>query len=226
MKHFVKYLAFFVLLGACSAEEALVPDTGAGYFPLKKGHYQVYAVNEIHYSGSQVETVNYELMTAVVDSFPSAGGQYTYVIHRSQRSGESDAWEVIDTWSARIGQSEAILSEGNTPFVKVKFPATEDSRWNGNAFNTLGVDEYEIREAGQRKEFNGMVFDRTITVEQEHNEDFIVYRDERAEVYALGVGLVYKKTLQFSYCTEDHCLGQEKINAGIEREMVIKEYGD
>lgn len=225
MKHFVKYLAFFTLLSGCHTEEGPVPDTGSGYFPLKKGHYQVYTVQETRHSDGQAETVNFEAMTAVADSFLSVAGQYTYVIHRSHRSGENDAWALVDTWSARKAHSEVILSEGNIPFVKIKFPVLENTRWNGNAFNTLGADEYEIHEVRQAREFSGMIFDETITVEQEHNDDFIVYRDERTEVYALGVGLVYKETLQLNYCTADDCLGQQKINEGIELKMVIKEYG-
>jgi hypothetical protein len=225
LKHFIKYLAFFTLLAGCGTEEGLLYDTDAAYFPLKKGYYQIYTVQDIRYSGIQVQELNYELMTVVTDSFRSADGQDTYVIHRSHRSAEGDPWEILDTWSARKARSEVIVSEGNTPFIKLKFPVAENTRWNGNAFNTLGEDEYEIAEAGELKEFNGMIFDQTITVEQEHNEDFVVYRDERREVYAPGVGLVYKESLQFNYCTEDHCLGQQKINEGIEMRMAIKEYG-
>ena len=220
-----KYLGFFAILAGCNGEEGLPPDTGAGYFPLRKDHYQIYTVHETRYAGALVEDLSYELMTEVVDSFPSAEGLYTYVIHRSQRTDESEAWKLKDTWSARISHGEVIVSEGNTPFVKVKFPATENTRWDGNAFNTLGADDYEIQGARSPVEFNGMIFDQTITVEQEHNDDFIVYRDERSEVYALGVGLVYKRTLQLRYCTEDHCLGQQTVSEGIELKMAIKAYG-
>lgn len=225
MKYFAKYLAFFALLAGCHSDDGVVRDTGAGYFPLKKGLYQIYSVQETRYSGAQEENLNYELLTAVVDSFPSVDGQYTYVIHRSRRTAETDAWTLAETWSARKAHSEVIVSEGSTPFVKIKFPVSENTRWNGNAFNTLGVDEYAIHAIGAPREFNGMIFDQTIEVDQEHNEDFIVFRDERTEVYALGVGLVYKETLQLNYCTEDACLGQQKITEGITMKMAIKEYG-
>jgi hypothetical protein len=42
----------------------------------------------------------------------------------------------------------------------------------------------------------------------------------------MGAGLIYKEVLQLNYCTDDHCLGQQIINDGIEIKMVIKEYGE
>lgn len=214
------------LVAGCEAEESTSLDTGSAYFPFKKGVYQVYSVNEIRYSAiAEPETLAYELMTEVVDSFPSPQGQYTYVIHRSRRSTETDPWEALDTWSARKDNSEAIVSEGNTAFVKVIFPIRSGTRWNGNAFNTLENDEYELKDIDQPFEVNGMTFEKTLTVEQERNEDFIVFRDERQEVYALDVGLVYKVITQLNYCTDDNCRGQQKIDSGIEMKLVIKQYG-
>jgi hypothetical protein len=217
---------FLALFAGCDGEENLMRDPGTAYFTLKKGLYHVYAVNEIRHSASAApEVLNYEIMTEVVDSFPSAQGDYTYVIHRSRRASEGEPWEQLDTWSARKDKSEVIVSEGNIPFVKVSFPLREDTRWDGNAFNTIGVDEYELKDINQPREVNGMTFEITMTIEQERNEDVIVYRDERSEVYALDVGLIYKEVIQLNYCTNDDCLGQQKVDHGLEMKMVIKQYG-
>lgn len=215
-----------VLVIGCEAEESVPLNTGSAYFPLKKGIYQVYAVNEIRYSAvAEPETLTYELMTEVVDSFPSAKDTYIYVIHRSRRSAETEPWEVLDTWSARKDKTEAIVSEGNTPFVKVVFPIRDGARWNGNAFNALGDDEYELKDIHQPFAAGGMTFEKTLTIEQEQNEDPIVFNDARMEVYARDVGMVYRQTVQLYYCTDDDCLGQQKIAHGIDMKMVIKQYG-
>lgn len=205
----------------------MTPDAaGTAYFPLKKGLYHIYAVNEVRYSSSpDPEALNYEIMTEVVDSFPSAQGNYIFVIQRKRRTAGTDPWELLDTWSARKDKSEVIVSEGNIPFVKVRFPLRDDMRWNGNAFNSLGEDEYELKDIHQPMALNGMTFEKTMTVEQERNEDIIVYKDERIEVYALDVGLVYKEITQLNYCTDDNCLGQQRVEYGIEMKMVIKQYG-
>ncbi|HEX8037884.1 MAG TPA: hypothetical protein VF490_01980 [Chryseosolibacter sp.] len=227
MKHFVNFLALLALLWGCEAEKPRPLASGTEYFPLAKGQYQIYSVQEVHYlSGSEPRTLNYELMTVVADSFPSPDGQYIYVIHRSTRENDSMAWQALDTWSVRKEDSRVTVSEGNTPFVKMIFPVREGTRWDGNTFNTLGNDEYVLTSAGRPLEVNGMTFEKTATVEQERNGDLIVFRDERSEVYAFEVGLVKKEIIQFHYCTDDACLGQQVIDEGIEMKMEIKEYGN
>ncbi len=214
------------LLWGCDAEKPQPLSPGSEYFPLVTGRYQIYSVREVHYiSGSQPQTWNYEMMTKVVDSFPSTPGEYSFVIYRSTRVSDTAAWEPLDTWSARREDNRIVVSEGNTAFVKMTFPVREGMRWNGNALNNLGDDEYEMKGVSQPLVVNGISFEKTLAVEQERNEDLIVFRDERSEVYAFGVGLVKKDMIQFHYCTDDACLGQQTIDDGVEIKMEIKEYG-
>lgn len=59
------------LVAGCEAEESPVLDPGTAYFPLERGIYQVYSVEEIRYTSiADPETLAYELMTEVVDAFP------------------------------------------------------------------------------------------------------------------------------------------------------------
>lgn len=226
MKLFLQFLGFLALAAACEGEEGPTGDPGSAYFPLQKGLYHIYSVHEIHHSsGAEPLVLNYQLKTAVVDSFASASGQYTYVLHRYHRLDDGGVWEPLDTWSLRKDHREVIVSEGNTPFVKIRFPVTGSMRWNGNALNTMAEDEYAFTDLHEPWQVEGMNFEKTVTVEQERNEDLIVFRDERREVYAREVGLVYKEIIQLHYCTDDACLGQQKIDEGIEMTVSIKEYG-
>jgi hypothetical protein len=226
LKYFLNFLLVLALFGGCDADKPQPIDSGSDYFPLRTGAYRIYRVQEVHYINGDPQTLQYELMTQVVDSFPSNGQELTYVIYRSKRAGESDPWEALDTWSARKDNMRAVVFEGNTPFVKLAFPVRAGVRWNGNGFNTLGEDEYELKDVGQSQELNGLIFSTTATVEQERNDDIIVFRDERREVYARGVGLVSSETVQLHYCTDDFCLGQQVIDEGLELKMEIKEYGN
>jgi hypothetical protein len=226
LKHFFRFLLFSAVFAGCEGEESLKLDSGAAYFPLRKGLYHIYQVNEVRYTTSaEPEDLNYEIMSEVIDSFPSAEGLYTYVMQRSRRWAADDPWEVMDTWSARIGKSELIVSEGNIPFVKMSFPIRQDARWDGNAFNAIGHDEYRLTDIQQDMEVGDKTFEKAITIEQERNEDVVVYNDQRVEMYALDVGLVYKEVIKLNYCTADNCLGQQKVNDGYEMKMIIKEYG-
>ena len=214
------------LLAGCDADNPQPIDSGSDYFPLETGAYRIYTVEEVHYAnGSEPQSMQYELMTRIVDSIPSNGKDVTYVIYRSKRMDVTQPWEVVDTWSARKDKTRAIMYEGNIPFVKLAFPVKNGGRWNGNEYNTLGDDGYELKNVGQSTELNGLIFENTAAVEQEINDDFIVFRDERMEVYARGVGLIAKKIVQLHYCTDDPCLGQQLIDEGLEFNMEIKEYG-
>lgn len=226
MKHFVGFLSLIAFLFACEGEERFKRDIGSEYFPVATGMYCVYNVEEIRYAaGAAPAIARFELMTAVVDSFPSGNDQYTFVIHRSKRSEDTAPWEPLDTWSVRKDDRQVVVAEGNVPFVKLRFPVAAQVRWDGNALNTLGADEYALKAVDQRLDVDGTTFEHTATVVQEDNRDAIVFRDVRSEVYARGIGLVYRETVQLHYCTDDACLGQQKIDHGVEMKIAIKEYG-
>src|SRR5690606_22616374 len=194
------------------------------YFPVVRGGYWMYDVEETiyqfpgdpHYSA-------YQLLIETVDSLPSSVG-YTYILQRSRRTAPEEPWHALDTWSARKTKEELIIAEGNTPFAKLRFPVRRSARWNGNAWNNLGDDEYTITEIDAPAVINDLSFERTLTVEQEMNDDRIVFRDERTEMYAEGVGLIYQQVVQLHYCTDDACLGQEKVEQVVERTMRIIGY--
>jgi hypothetical protein len=121
--------------------------------------------------------------------------------------------------------NEFVVTEGNVPFVKLKLPYSAMHRWDGNTYNSLGIDEYGYEKIAVSEVVNGISFENTVQVEQELNDDAIVFRDERKEIYAAGVGLVYKEIIQLHYCTDDACLGQQKVDEGKEMKMVIRAYG-
>jgi hypothetical protein len=227
----VKYF-LFVLIGAmllvvisCSEDSFTPPDTGHDYLPLRKGLFQVYDVEETIYELGEPETFIYELKTVVIDSFLNAENGHTYVIHRSKRNTGEITWEYLDTWSTRKDTNEAIVSEENIPYVKLVFPVNVGLEWNGNAYNTIDEDDYLLESAKESNTFNDELFTDCVTVNQNDNDDFVVYLDQRKEVYARNVGLVYRETTQLQYCTANDCLGQQVVESGLIYKQTIKAYG-
>lgn len=227
MKHFIKYFAgLLILAGACDSDEQKPIDIGVDYFPLGKGVYQIYKIDETIYSiGAAPENLNYELMVEIVDSFPNPEGNYTYVIHRKKRQGSSSPWQDLDTWSARGTDRELVATEGNTSFLKLTFPLRKGNTWNGNKYNSLDEDKYRVGSLDESFTAGGTTFEKTLTIDQEDNEDLIVFLDQRKEVYARGVGLIFKEVTQLNYCTADNCRGQQIVESGKKYKQEIIEHG-
>jgi hypothetical protein len=222
---FLLLTAFLALVSCDSGEDAGVPDKGYRYFPLAVGRYQVYDVTEITYTLRDPDTARYALQVKTVDAFVDTDGDSTYVMYRSKRLPGETAWTYLDTWSARRTADALVVQEENTPYVKLRFPPYDGQKWNGNAYNSGETENYTLDSLGQAQTRGGQQFDDCLTVVQRDNQDFIVFLDQQKEVYAAGIGLIYKETTQLSYCTQPSCLAQQLVEQGVIYKQWLKEYG-
>ncbi|MEK6782149.1 MAG: hypothetical protein AABY93_10605 [Bacteroidota bacterium] len=227
---------FFLM--SCKTTPDPIPDVGLDYFPLKVGAYQIYNIEETQISQSIEQKFIYELKLEVVDSAINQEEGYTYNIERKKRDNANLPWDTMDSWTARISNREAIITEGNISFVKLTFPIVIGLEWDGNAYNTLGGEQYCGANKDQSCDIyrlensqhdtplsNGITLAGTITVIQNENPDLIVKKDVRKEVYARTVGLIYKESVVLNYCTSSACLGQQQVDQGFMYKQTLKEYG-
>jgi len=231
-------LPFFILLGLlthCSDEDPISTDIGLNFFPLHKGNNWVYEVKETTIVQSVTEVYNYELRVTVIDSVKNVNNGYTYTLQREKRTLETEAWESFETWTAEVTGNKLIQNESNVLFVKLAFPIYKGGKWNGNEFNNLpntgnlfngsNSDVYNIFEFDQSVSLStGLDFSETATVHQNSFTDAIVGKDERKEIYARDVGLVYKEITQLEYCSTPNCLGQQKVDKGVILIQTLKSY--
>ena len=227
-RYFKFFLALIVISAACDqGDEIETSRTPEDYLPLKKGHYQIYDVSEVTYELGVPHTQTYELKTVVVDSFINTAGYYSFVVHRSFRNAGETAWTYKDTWSASTTEREATMQEQNIPYVKFKVPMVEGLEWNGNLYNAAGEDLYELENLYASETFGAETFDDCITINQNDNQDYVVFLDQRKEVYARNIGLIHKETNQLHYCTQESsgCLGQQIIEEGLTYQQTIKAHG-
>lgn len=189
-----------------------------------KGVYQVYDVDSTWYTATGEYELHYEMMTAVVDSFPDAEAGHTYVIYRYKRNAPGNDWQYMDTWSARTTDLRAMVNEGNTPFVKFVLPVSEGRSWDGNAYNILGADAYELISARKPFTLGDVSYEDCIEVNQNDDNDLIVRTDIRREVYARNTGLILKEVRILNYCTAG-CVEFGEIESGVVYSQKIKSYG-
>ena len=217
--------AILWLFASCD-NDTLEPDAsrlGFTFFPLEKGLFRVYEAEEIQYSVLSFDTTRYQLKEQVVDSFMNQTGAYTYVIHRFSRADENVPWGLDSVWTARQTPFQAISTENNVSFIKLVFPVKEDVLWDGNALNTNESDDYIIKDLFDIRTFDDKEV-RTVTVLQGDEEDLLI-RDERKEIFAEHIGLVEKTFIDIEFCDDSNCFGQKVIERGRALQLTLIDYG-
>lgn len=230
------FLVFLLLVISCSENEPVQPDSGLDYFPLQIGNYSIYQVDETRISQNVETKFSYELKVTIINSAAGSNGAVTYILNREKRNNDSEDWESLDTWSVKIVNNRVIQNEGNVLFVKLIFPPSENLSWDGNKYNNL-ADNNEIFYDGDDTPYiisavnnpvsleTGFDSQRALTVIQNDRNDIFTGVDERKEIYAKDVGLIYKELKQLKYCTASTCYGQQKIDQGVIFIQSLKEYG-
>jgi hypothetical protein len=216
-----------VLWVACSESESVKLPKSEEYFPMQVGRYWVYDVTQTAYSEVEPKMVIsvFELKSEVIGAFENLNGGLTFVIHNSQRANAMQQWEYVDTWSARSDEFKAVITENDVPYIQLKFPLYKNKSWDGNELNTGDADEYVVESVGTIfTKSNNEPIDDCVVVNEESYIDF-TYKDERKEIYARNIGLVFKKKIQLEYCVDTNCFGEQIIKRGEEWIQELKSYG-
>lgn len=219
-------LGLIVLLVAGCTTPDVVDQEVAGYtyFPLEAGRYIEYEINEVQYTvtSSTPKTITYFLKEVCGQPYAGLTGVQQFPIERYKKGTLAANWTLDSVWTAYRLPDRAVRVENNTAFVKITFPLAEESTWNGNLLNTYPAEAYKAHfevPSPTQNEFPG-----SLTVVQRQDSS-LVSRFKRHEVYAPGVGLVYKEDTAWEYCQEPACIGSGKIDTGTSRITKIKSYG-
>jgi hypothetical protein len=224
------WVAFFgvVIVGLLGCERACsdcaVPSAGLEFFPLQVGSYVEYDVQEQEFAlGRAPQETRYQLKELVAEKYVNVAGQTAYRLVRFRRQTATERWQTDATLTARVATNgQAIKNENGNDFVKMLFPVYEKSTWNGNAYNALGEDQYELKQLNKPWQ----TFENTATVLQQ-NDSTLVGQDKRLEIYAANVGLVYKEEVNVQFCSASAaCVGKAQIDFGRRRYVRFRKTGN
>jgi hypothetical protein len=225
-KSHLLFLGLIVLLVAgCTTPDAVDQEiAGYTYFPLEAGRYIEYEVEEVRYTvtSSTPITTTYFLREVCGPPYAGLTGVPQFPIERYKKGTLAANWVLDSVWTAYRLPDRAVRVENNTAFVKMSFPLAEESTWNGNLLNNYPEEAYKAHfevPSPTQKEFPGSL----TVVQREDSSPVSLYK--RHEVYAPGVGLVYKEDTAWEYCQEPACIGSGKIDTGMSRITKIKSYG-
>ena len=218
-----------VILGlatSCQPTNSLIADSDQAFFPLETGRFMVYTITEERFSLTAAPArKSYQLKELIGPTYINASGQTAYRILRFRRLNDQELWQADSIWSARRTETEALRTENGQTRVCLTFPLADGQPWNGNAYNTLGADDYEARNIRQVFRVLENRFDRTVTVVRQQDST-LISQDKRLEVYAFDVGMVYRETIKLQFCSSvPACIGNAQIDFGIRQSYQLLYYG-
>ena len=211
-----------ILIVSCKKDTNLT-DFHEDYFPLNEGHFVVYDVVEINHdvdNAVQHDTMYYQLKTVIGDTVIDNLGRVARKYLRYTRVSSSDMWELKDVWTTILDGTLAELMEENQRIIKLVLPPTSNKKWNPNSFTVLPELEAYYVSIHKPKTLNSLVFDSTLTVEQEDFFSMVDYR-RKYEVYAKNVGMVKKVFKDLIIAGFD----KTNVQKGKELELTCTDFG-
>ncbi len=152
-------------------------DFGYRFFPIDSGSYSIYSVDSIAIKDNAIDTFNYFLKCQFVSSILNQNGEK---IWRLQRSIASDTlnWKEIENHFVKLTNTQLIVTESNKDFLKISFPIGVGKTWNGNIYNNLPKQNYQILNLN------------TEMIIEEQNDSNFVFEIFKRSIYESELGLV------------------------------------
>jgi len=208
---YVLFLGVIIVFSSCGENEIEKPDDsiyGYDYFPLEVGHtweYQVDSVLIFQGGTDNIFSTSY-IQETITELIAEEGDEKTYRMERSYRNDLSEPWQLQDIWQISISDSKATRTEENLRFIKMVFPATDGTKWDGNVFfdankeftvaaNGVSIYQdwsYKIESLDLTKEYNGITYPNVMQVSHV-DEESLISRRFSEEHYAQNVGLVERR---------------------------------
>jgi hypothetical protein len=193
------------------------------YFPMEEGFYRIYDVDSIVHAENDnnnddsVYSYHFQVMEIIDSSYIDPVGDSIRIVVRYHRPDSVSAWSLTSVWTQTVNRLGAYRTEENIRYHKLALPLLSSTVWDANASNTLAEELCYYDYIDQPDYYGAFTFDSTVAVFQ-RDEDNFVERKYGREVYAAGVGLVFKER-------ED--LGKRNgfIVRGLEFRMTIVDYG-
>ncbi len=229
MNKYFLLLGFLIILLLVSCKKKYdTVDLGLDYYPIDTGKYYIYNVQLITYvvtnTPGQGDTINYQLKEYYHGTIQSSD-ETLYRIERYTRTSDTAQWPAqpdSGVWTVTTKNNTVIRTENNQPYVKLVFPVQSGQQWNGNSYNNLGADNYVMYPVNNPYTVGDTTYKTTLTVTQA-NEQSLVDKNYRIEVYAKEIGLVYQHEEVLLY--DQDSIGTYTISSGSKYDKKLISHG-
>ena len=197
MKNIKHLLPFLLLLAIASCKEDESVQMQPVYFhyvPTNTGNTIVYDVDSTYYNefDSSVAVFHFQIMEVVDSTYYDNQNRATQRIERFRRDSISGPWYIVGVWNSTLTTLNFERVENNNRYVRLGFPISVSTTWDGNAYNTLGQEDYYYDTFHEPLSIDTFNFDSVLTVIQA-NDNNLIHQKYGVEKYANHVGRVYKE---------------------------------
>ncbi|MBX2840590.1 MAG: hypothetical protein KTR26_02370 [Flammeovirgaceae bacterium] len=229
IKKILRFLAISIFFYSCQTGN-IDPDLislGESFYPIETGRYITYQVKSIRFDElKESDTLEYQMKEIIKTPFSDLSGDTIFRIEQFTRIDSSAQWKIDSVWTLKTDPAKIIKTENNIPYIKIVFPIENNTTWDGNNFNSLAENIYQIQNLNTSFSLNSFSFDNTVKVI--HNEDSsLVSKDVRWEIYADSVGMIYKhhEVLQYISDFNDPNYGLDSIIRGVFISKKVIDFG-
>lgn len=214
-------MLLFTLFSCKKETETLQTASMADYFPLVVGKTYLYRLDSTVPAsfGAALIVKSYQAKDSIESKFTDNEGRLSYRIFRFTRDTAGlQPWSFAATFFATPTDKWVEYVDNNLRFLKLHAPVVEGYSWLAHSFidtrsinSTVGyLDNWEYEYGGVDSGYSVLntTYDSTVTVFQ-HNETTpegpfdpgleVQIRTYGLEVYAKGVGLIYKEFLYWNW---------------------------
>jgi hypothetical protein len=200
----IKLKAFVILtlvFSGCRSNKEERVLKGEEYYPIQIGSVRNYLVDTILFNSFKpsIDTIKTEFREEVVERIVHGFGDTSYRIELSTWDTGKLAWVAVKSFERRIDNNYALEKINNREEVKMLFPIAEyktkgsSYTWNANMFNNGEpvIVKYSSVFRSYADPVTGNAYNNCVSIKLNKPQTGLV-NNVREEVYATGVGLVYR----------------------------------
>jgi hypothetical protein len=194
------YIVIFliaIIFSSCKKDE-VIHSAGPSYqyAPTDTGRWILYDVDSTYYSVFTTPPAthfSFQILERIDSTYLDNQNRPTQRLERFRRDSAGAPWtQVVSVWNSTLTLSAYERVEENERFVKLGFPINLNTTWDGNAYNTLGLDEYGYDDVHVGYTLGTFYFDSTLIVHRGQPPNAIERKNGK-EIFANHVGMIYKE---------------------------------
>lgn len=218
LKYLLLFFATFFVISCAKQSETLSIIAAKDLYPMQVGKTFTYRLDStvVATFGASLQKKSYLSKDSIESSFVDNQGRKSYRIFRYITDTLlSKPYQYTATYYATIDSNKIEYVDDNLRFIDLVNPVSLNTTWKGNSYinTTTNSDnyylnnwQYQYQNINESFTVKKGVINNTVTILQQNESsatnfdpNFYHNKTYSIEVYAKGIGLIYKDFLHYTY---------------------------